>query len=106
MSGSLLAALPLVAILLAAAYRRRRGAAGHVPSWRQRVVFALAMFAVVFPAVGLGARNMSAAEITQADWLASALALMVVGAIPLAIFLAFDIPLRLVRKTNSVASAT
>jgi predicted cobalt transporter CbtA len=98
MPGNFLVVLPLFAILLAAAYRRNRGPGAPVPTWRQRLVFGLAMFAIVFPAIGIAARGSSGAEIPAEEWFASLVALAAVGVAPLAIFFAFDVPLRFVRR--------
>jgi hypothetical protein len=50
-----IAVLPLLAIMLATAYRRSRAAGSPPLSWRERLRFALAVFGIGFVALGLSA---------------------------------------------------
>jgi hypothetical protein len=96
MSGGSFAVVPILGVLMAVAYRRWLAARGLALAWRLRLVFGLMVFAVIFPAYGLIA--LSKTPVSPAEWGEAAAILITVGAVPLGIFLAFDIPLRLVRR--------
>ncbi len=85
---------PILAVLIGAAVRRRHP---EPLTWRERVVFAGTLFGVLFTSQSLATLS-RAAEMTAAEWWEGTAVLTAVGFTPLALFMAFDVPLRLVRR--------
>lgn len=100
-----LALLPLLAVLLATAWRRSRPGGAPAPSWRQGAVFASAFFWIAFSAVGLAALGQTRAPISRGDWREAVAAVIVIGAVPLGAFLLIDTALGLTRRWEAAARA-
>jgi hypothetical protein len=96
MFGVVLAMLAM--FVAAAAFGRYFASKGAAPTWRQRAVFALSALGVLFSGLALGAVSRGAAQPTPAEWRELAAVVVAVGFAPLVLFLAFDVPLRVVRR--------
>ena len=98
MSSDASALVPLLCVLVAIACRRSNAARGVALTWRQQILFGPAISAVVFPTLGLAAAARGQAQPAPNEWPGLVGLLVAVGLIPLAVFMAFDVPLRFVRR--------
>ena len=98
MFNSSLAVLPLIG-LLGLAYRSTQPswAWGSPPTVRQRFLLAVTVFAFGFTFLGLGSLNQGR-EVALGVQLEQFAVVGSLSLIPLGVFLAFDLPLRLVRR--------
>ena len=91
-----LAVLPLIGLLVLA-YRCSRPSGGSPPTVRQRFLLAVTVFAFGFTFLGLGSLNQGR-EVALGVQLEQFAVVGSLSLIPLGVFLAFDLPLRLVRR--------
>ncbi len=93
-----LALLPLFGVLMAIAYRRTRPVDSPPPSVRERVLFGLVVFGVVFVGVGFGLAAQLVGRSPANELVEVCIVLLALAFAPLGLFLACDYPLRLVRR--------
>ena len=91
-----LAVLPLIGLLVLA-YRCSRPSGGSPPTVRQRLLLAVSLVVFGGTVLGLGSFNQGP-EVAPIVWLERFAVVGSVSLIPAGVFLAFDIPLRLVRR--------
>ena len=98
MFNSGLAILPLIGLLgLAYRYTQPSWVWGSPPTVRQRLLLAVTVFAFGGTILGLSSLN-KGPEVAPTVWLERFTVVGSVSLIPFGVFLAFDIPLRLVRR--------
>jgi hypothetical protein len=97
MFGGATATLVVLVLLVMLAFRRAHFESGTKPTWRQRVALGLGVFAVLFSTLVLAALARTAAPISQLEWLEALGLSALIGAIPLAAWLALDAAVRYTR---------